>query len=91
MSIILHHAHISLLLCFPRFIFFYAEFYIFSFCLLDLHCCKLAVDARCETACQDSLRRQFDSDVEAVESLEGGGCGPPSLDVSVTRSSQYSA
>ncbi|VVC41393.1 Thyroglobulin type-1,Kazal domain [Cinara cedri] len=45
-----------------------------------LHCCKLATDAACEAACQDSLRRKFDSDVEAVESLEGGGCGPPSLD-----------
>ncbi|XP_025206396.1 reversion-inducing cysteine-rich protein with Kazal motifs [Melanaphis sacchari] len=45
-----------------------------------LHCCKLAADTQCEQACQDSLRRKFDSDVEAVDSLEGRGCGPPSLD-----------
>lgn len=61
---------------------------IFSFHLLDLHCCKLAVDTACEVACQNSLRRQFDSAVEAVESLESGGCGPPSLDVSCTSDSQ---
>jgi len=54
----------------------------YFFCLLDLHCCKLAADTQCEQACQDSLRRKFDSDVEAVESLEGRGCGSPSLDVS---------
>lgn len=51
----------------------------------DLHCCKLAADMQCEQACQDSLRRKFDSDVEAVDSLEGRGCGPPSLDVSKFR------
>ncbi|XP_050420992.1 reversion-inducing cysteine-rich protein with Kazal motifs [Adelges cooleyi] len=45
-----------------------------------LHCCKLAPDAQCEEACQDSLRKQFDSDAEAVDSLEGRGCGQPSFD-----------
>lgn len=49
----------------------------------DLHCCKLAVDVQCEEACQDSLRRQFDSDADAVDNLTGKGCGQPSLDVSI--------
>ncbi|XP_050545812.1 reversion-inducing cysteine-rich protein with Kazal motifs [Daktulosphaira vitifoliae] len=45
-----------------------------------LHCCKLAPNTQCEEACQESLRKQFDSDVEAVDTLEGRGCGQPSLD-----------
>ncbi|XP_025408983.1 reversion-inducing cysteine-rich protein with Kazal motifs isoform X2 [Sipha flava] len=44
-----------------------------------LHCCKLASDAQCKEACQDSLRKEFDSDMEAMDNLESRGCGSPSL------------